>query len=80
MAYDVFLYSIPKVSEDGKESLPVPDSRRQDFATMEDAGRFAADHKDQYDRVVIMDNGNDGQKLVGRYIDGKQAEGLPSLA
>jgi hypothetical protein len=31
MAYEVYLYSLPKVSEDGKQSIPGPDSKRHEF-------------------------------------------------
>jgi hypothetical protein len=31
MSYKVYLYNIPKVSEDGKQSIAVPDSQVKEF-------------------------------------------------
>jgi hypothetical protein len=31
MSYKVYLYNIPKVSEDGKQTIPVPDSQVKEF-------------------------------------------------
>jgi hypothetical protein len=73
MAYEVYLYSIPKVSADGTKSLPGPESQKQDFSTEEEARTFAAEHKEEFDRVVLMQTGDDGQKMIERYMDGKQA-------
>jgi len=73
MPYDVYLYSIPKVSEDGKRSLPGPDSKRQEFTSVDEARRFAIENKDRFDREVLMENGDDGQKLVKRYMDPTQS-------
>ena len=70
MAYEVFLYSIPKVSPDGKKSLPGPESKMQEFADLEGARRFAADQNEEYDRVIVI-NGDDG-RLVERYLNGAQ--------
>jgi hypothetical protein len=73
MTYEVHLYSIPKVSEDGKQALPGPESKRQEFTSVDDARRFAFENKDRFDRVVLMENRDDGQKLVERYVDAIQA-------
>ena len=73
MAYEVYLYSLPKVSDDGKQSIQGPDSKRQEFTDVDDARRFAAEGKDTFGRVVLMQNGDDGQKLVERYVDGERA-------
>jgi hypothetical protein len=70
MSYKVYLYNIPKVSEDGKQSIPVPDSQVKDFNGAEDAKIFAAGHKNSFDRVVLMQEDNEGQKIVVRYVDG----------
>jgi len=73
MPYEVYLYSIPKVSDDGKQSIPGPDSKRQEFASVDQARSFVNENKDKYDRIVLMESGGDGQKVVERYVDGAQA-------
>jgi len=73
MGYEVYLYTIPKVSEDGKKSIPGPESKRQEFTNVEGAKSFASEHKDKFDRVVLIESGEEGQRLLERYIDGEQA-------
>ena len=70
MSYKVYLYNIPKVSEDGKQSIPVPDSQVNEFNGVDDAKMFAAGHKNNFDRVVLMQEDNEEQKMVVRYVDG----------
>jgi hypothetical protein len=70
MPYKVYLYNIPKVSEDGKQAIPVPDSQVKEFDGVDDAKVFAAEHKNNFDRVVLMQEGDEGQKMVVRYVDG----------
>jgi hypothetical protein len=70
MPYKVYLHNIPKVSEDGKQSIPVPESKLKDFEVIDDAKIFAAEHKNGFDRVVLMQEDSDGQKMVLRYIEG----------
>ncbi len=70
MSYKVYLYNIPKVSEDGKQSIPVPDSQVKEFNGADDAKMFAAEHKNNFDRVVLMQEDNEGQRMVVRYVDG----------
>ena len=70
MSYKVYLYNVPKVSEDGKQSIPVPDSQVKGFDDVDDAKLFAAEHKNNFDRVVLMQEDNEGQKMVVRYADG----------
>jgi hypothetical protein len=70
MSYKVYLYNIPKVSEDGKKAIPVPDSRVKEFDGVDDAKMFAAEHKNNFDRVVLMSEDNEGQKVVVRYMGG----------
>lgn len=71
MSYEVYLYNIPKVTEDGKQVIPVPDGRTQEFPGIDDAKRFAMDHKNQFDRVVLIQKDEQGQKMLERYSDGK---------
>jgi hypothetical protein len=70
MSYKVYLYNIPKVSEDGKQSIPVPGSQVKEFNEVEDAEIFAAEHKNNFDRVMLMQEYNEEQKIVARYVDG----------
>jgi len=70
MSYKVYLYNIPKVSEDDKQVIPVPDSRVKEFDGVDDAKVFAAERKNSFDRVVLMQEDDDGQKTVLRYVDG----------
>jgi hypothetical protein len=70
MSYKVYLYNIPKVSEDGKQAIPVPDSQVKEFNGVDDAKVFAAGYKNSFDRVVLMQEDNEGQKIVVRYTDG----------
>ena len=70
MSYKVYLYNIPKVSEDSKQAVPVPDSRAKEFDGVDDAKIFAAEQKNSFDRVVLIQDDSDGQKVVVRYADG----------
>jgi hypothetical protein len=70
MSYKAYLYDAPKVSEDGKQSIPVQDSQVKEFDGVDDAKIFAAEHKNSFDRVVLMQGDNEGQKMVVRYVDG----------
>jgi hypothetical protein len=70
MPYKVYLYNIPKVSEDGKQSIAVPDSQVKEFDGVDDAKIFAAERKNSFDRVVLMQDADDGQKMVLRYVEG----------
>lgn len=70
MPYKVYLYNIPKVSEDSKQSIPVPASQMKEFDGVDDAKVFAAEHKNGFERVVLMQEDGEGQKMVLRYIDG----------
>ena len=70
MSYKVYLYNIPKVSEDGKQSIPVPDGQVKEFDGVDDAKMFAAERKNNFDRVVLMQEDGEGQKMVVRYVEG----------
>jgi hypothetical protein len=70
MSYKVYLYNIPRVSEDGKQAIHVPDSQLKEFDGADDAKIFAAEHKNSFDRVVLMQEDSGGQKMVVRYLDG----------
>jgi hypothetical protein len=71
MPYEIYLYSIPKVSEDGERAIPVPDSQVKEFASVDDAKKFAAEHKNKFDRVVLMLKDDEGQKMIERYVEGQ---------
>jgi hypothetical protein len=70
MSYKVYFYNIPKVSEDDKQSIPVTDSQVKEFDGVDDAKIFAAERKNSFDRVALMQEDNEGQKMVVRYMDG----------
>jgi len=70
MSYKVYLYNIPKVSEDGMQSIPVPDGQVKELNAVDDAKMFAAEHKNNFDRVVLIQEDNAEQKIVVRYVDG----------
>ena len=70
MSYKVYLYNIPKVSEDGKQAILVPDSQVKEFDGVDDAKIFAAERKNNFDRVVLMQEDNEERKMVVRYVDG----------
>jgi hypothetical protein len=70
MSYKVYLYNIPKVSDDGKQAIPVPGSQVKEFDGVDDAKIFAAEHKNRFDRVMLMQEDNEAQKMVVRYADG----------
>jgi hypothetical protein len=63
------LYNIPKVSDDGKQAIPVPDSQVKEFDGVDDAKIFAAENKNNFDRIVLMQEDDEGQKMVVRYVD-----------
>jgi hypothetical protein len=68
--YEVHLYNIPKVSEDGKQAIPVPGNEMKGFDQVEAARKFATEQKEKFDRVMLMEKQDDGQKLIERYVDG----------
>ena len=69
--FDVYLYNIPKVTEDGKQVVPVPGNETRNFEDSEEAKKFASAHREKFDRVVVMQKTDDGQKVVERYVDGR---------
>lgn len=71
MPYEVFLYNVPKVSDDGEKAIPVPPSKTDQFDDLDAAKEFAAENKDEFDRVVVMSVADEKQERVERYIDGK---------
>jgi hypothetical protein len=70
MPHKVYLYNIPRVSEDGKQAIPVPDSQVKEFDDVDDGKIFAAENKNNFDRVVLIREDDEGQKMVVRYMDG----------
>jgi hypothetical protein len=71
MSYEVLLYNIPKVSEDGKKVIPVPDSETKSFTEEADAKKYAQEKKDVFDRVALLKVDEEGPKLIERYSDGR---------
>lgn len=74
MPYDVFLYNVPKVSEDGEKAIPVPPSESREFDDLDAAKAFAAEKKDAFDRVVVIGREAEKQQRLERYIDGQREE------
>lgn len=74
VAFEVYLYNVPKVSEDGKKALPIAPHQTKDFDDLEKASEFAAEQKDKFDRVVLMRHDEEEQKLVKRYTEGKHED------
>jgi hypothetical protein len=70
--YDVFLYSLPKLTEDGKGVLPGPTSKHQPFDALEPAQKFAVEQQAAFERVVVIKVDDQGQHLVERYVDGRR--------
>jgi hypothetical protein len=42
----------------------------KDFDGVDGAKIFAAEHKNNFDRVVLMQEDSEGQKMALRYVDG----------
>ena len=68
--YNVYMYNIPKVGEDGKP-VSVNPHQTQEFSQLGDATKHATEHKDEFDRVVVMRTVEEEQKLIERFIDGE---------
>ena len=65
-------YSGSKVSEDGKESLPIAlHGKPKKFTELDDAKKCAADNKSKFDRVIVIKEEDGKQQKVERYIDGQ---------
>ncbi len=75
--FDVYLHDVPKVSDDGRKSLPIQPHRTEEFSDLEAARQHAAEHKDAFDRVVVIRTADDKQKMVMRYMDGEEIEVAP---
>ncbi len=74
MAFEVYLYNVPKVSEDGKKALPIAEHQTQEFEDLEQASKFASEQKDKFERVVLLRHDAEEQKLVKRYTEGKHED------
>lgn len=77
-AYEVYGYSVPKLTPDGKGNLPCSAPKVQTFPALEAARKAAADLKSAYDRVVLIHrtekDGKAEHKLVERYRGGGDVE------
>ena len=73
--YDVSLPNIPKVSEAGTTSLPIePHREPKEFSELAEAQEYAAGHKDEFERVVVIRTVDEKQKMVMRFMDGEEIE------
>ena len=68
--YEVYLHNVPKVSDDGKV-VPIEPHQKHEFPQLEEASKFAAGHKDKFERVVVMHTADEKQRMVERYMDGE---------
>lgn len=73
--FEVFMYNVPKVSADGKESLPIAGHKTDVFDAIDGARSCAEKHKSEFERVVLVqvDTEDDRQvkhELIERYRDG----------
>lgn len=70
--YVVYMHNLPKVSEDGKESLPInPHGKPKKFTDLDEAKKCAADNKGKFDRVIVIKEAGGKQDKIERYIDGQ---------
>ncbi len=69
--YNVVAYNIPKLSEDGKSALPVAPCSVCDSSEIEQAQGHAREISSRFDRVVLIEQGDNGPKLLERYRDGR---------
>jgi hypothetical protein len=74
MPYEVFMFNVPKVSDDGQKAIPVAKSETRELEDLEAAKQLAAERKDEFDRVVVISRDGETQKMVERYIDGQREE------
>lgn len=68
--YEVLMFNVPKVSEDGKQALPIPPHKTQSFDDLEKARTFAKSNKDAFERVLLVreDRGTEvTHALIERY-------------
>lgn len=68
--YNVYLHNVPKVGEDGKV-VPINPPQTKDFSQLEDASKFAAEKKDEFERVNVIYTTDDKQQLIERFMDGE---------
>jgi len=68
--FDVYLYDLPKVGEDGK-SIPTDPAQTREFAELEEARKFAAEQKGDFDRVILIKTSGEEQQLIERFRDGE---------
>ena len=67
--YEVYLHNVPRV--EGGKAVPIEPHRVLEFSELEEAEKSAAEHKDEYERVVVMRTADDRQGMIERYIDGE---------
>lgn len=68
--YEVYLHNVPKVSDDGKV-VPIAPHQTREFTDLGEAQKFAADHKNKFDRVVLMGVEGNKPQMLERYMDGE---------
>lgn len=69
--YNVVAYDIPKLSEDGKSALPIAPCSVYEASEIEQAQGHAREASSRFDRVVLIEQSDNGPKLLERYRDGR---------
>lgn len=70
--YNVYMHNVPKVGDDGKP-VPIAPPSSKEFSELSEAQSFAAENKDEFERVTIMRLTEDAKRLMERYIDGEHS-------
>ena len=68
--FDVYLYDLPKVGEDGK-SISTDPAETREFTELAEAQKFTAERKADFDRIVLIRTSGEEQSLVERFRDGE---------
>lgn len=69
MPFEIYLYDIPKVTDDGKEVVPTKESESKSFDDLESALVFAREAKEKFDRVVVINSADGEQTLQEKFAD-----------
>lgn len=67
--YDVYMYNVPKVGPDDKV-IPIDPPQTEEFPSLEEAQKFAAQHKGKFERITLIRTQDDKQRMLERYTDG----------
>ncbi len=68
--FRVFLFSLPKVTEDNESILPPP-AQTKEFSDRQEAEAFALTNKTEWERVMVIREAAGKRSLVSRCCDGE---------